>query len=97
MCFPQQTRQRGRLSACARDTWSMTRSEPIGTFRARVTRDASALERDGEKYFAMNRLEEKHGRPDDRPLFEIQFADGVWMLAREDDLVAGTIGSTTTS
>lgn len=49
----------------------MIRSEPIGTFRARITRDASALERDGEKYFAMNRLEEKNGRPDDRPLFQI--------------------------
>ena len=71
----------------------MERSEPIGTFRARVTRDAAALERDGEQYFAMNRLEELHGRPDDRPLYEIQFADGVWMLVRENDLVAGTIGS----
>lgn len=71
----------------------MERTEPIGTFRARVTRDAAALERDGDQYFAMNRLEELHGRPDDRPLYENQFADGVWMLVRENDLVAGTIGS----
>lgn len=71
----------------------MKRSEPIGTFRARVTRDAAALERDGEQYFARNRLEERHGRPDDRPLYEIQFEDGSWMLVREDDLVVGTIGS----
>ena len=71
----------------------MKRSEPIGTFRARVTRDAAALARDGEHYFAMNGVEELHPHPDDRPLYEIQFADGVWILAREDDLVAGTIGS----
>ena len=71
----------------------MERPEPSGTFRARVTRDAAALERDGEQYFAMNRLEELHGRPDDRSLYEIQFADGVWMLVRENDLVAGTVGS----
>ncbi|HXH78418.1 hypothetical protein [Nocardioides sp.] len=70
----------------------MNRSEGIGTFRARVTRDAAAVERDGEQLFAMNRLEERRGRPGDRPLYEIQFSDGVWMLAREDDLVDGTIG-----
>ena len=41
----------------------------------------------------MNRLSELN-RPDgERALFEIQFADGLWMLVREDDLVAGTIGS----
>jgi len=44
----------------------------------------------------MNRLEELRGRPDDRAVFEIQFGDGVWMLAREDDLVAGAIGPATT-
>lgn len=27
----------------------------------------------------------------DRDLYEIQFADGIWMLVREDDLVSGTI------
>lgn len=73
----------------------MNRSGPIGTFRARVTRDAAALERDGEQFYAMNRLDERRRSPDVRPLYEIQFSDGVWMLAREDDLVAGTIGSTT--
>ena len=61
------------------------------------TRDASALERDDERYFPMNRPEEKHGRPDDRALFEIQFRDGFWMLAREDDLVASTIELATTN
>jgi hypothetical protein len=65
----------------------------IGVFRARVTRDGEALARDGQPYFSMNRLSELN-RPDgERALFEIQFADGLWMLVREDDLVTGTIGS----
>jgi hypothetical protein len=64
----------------------------IGVFRARVTRDGEALARDGQPYFRMNRMAEAN-RPDpDRDLFEIQFADGLWMLVREDDLVAGIIG-----
>lgn len=71
----------------------MTSSDnSLGTFRARVTRDAAALERDGQRYFAMNRLEERFARSGERGLYEIQFGDGVWMLAREDDLVAGSIG-----
>lgn len=64
----------------------------IGCFRARVTRDGEALARDGEPYFAMHRLEESSPRPGERALFEIQFADGHWMLVREDDLVAGVVG-----
>jgi hypothetical protein len=64
----------------------------IGVFRACVTRDGEALTRAGQPYFAMNRLAEAN-RPDgDRDLFEIQFADGLWMLVREDDIVAGVIG-----
>ena len=63
----------------------------VGIFRARVTRDGEALARDGQPYFDMNRLDEEN-RPDgERDLFEIQFADGIWMLVREDDIVAGII------
>ena len=64
----------------------------IGVFRARVTRDGEASSRDGQPYFAMNRMAETNRAEGDRDLFEIQFADGIWMLAREDDLVAGVIG-----
>lgn len=64
----------------------------IGIFRARVTRDAEALARDGQPYFAMNRLAEKSQPEFERGLFEIQFRDGIWMLAREDDLVVRFIG-----
>jgi hypothetical protein len=64
----------------------------IGIFRARATRDGEALARDGEPYFAMNRLEEANRPERERALYEIQFGDGVWMLVREDDLVSGVIG-----
>lgn len=57
-----------------------------------MTRDGQALARDGQPYFAINRLAEETPSPGDRDLFEIQFADGRWMLAREDDLLAGIIG-----
>lgn len=71
----------------------MTRNDGrIGVFRARVTRDGEGLARDGQPYFAMNRLAEENPIPGERDLFEIQFADGRWMLVREDDLVAGSIG-----
>lgn len=66
----------GRGSACR--LGHMKRSDgSIGTFRARVTRDAAALERDGERYFAMNRLVERYQPSDERALFEFQFGDGV--------------------
>lgn len=64
----------------------------IGVFRARVTRDGEGLERDGQPYFQMNRMAEASRLDGDRDLFEIQFGDGLWMLVREDDLVAGSIG-----
>jgi hypothetical protein len=63
-------------------------SAPIGTFHAHSTRDAEALIRDGWPYFAITRLEETSKPPAERDLFEIQFEDGLWMLARLDDLVA---------
>jgi hypothetical protein len=70
----------------------MSNDGRLGCFRARVTRDGEAMARDGQPYFAMNRLLEVNPAGGDRDLFEIQFADGVWMLVREDDLVWGTIG-----
>jgi hypothetical protein len=77
------------------DGWSRgfapNTSEMLGHFRARVTRDGEAMARDGQPYFAMNRLPEVNPAGEDRELFEIQFADGLWMLVREDDLVAGVI------
>lgn len=62
-------------------------SVPIGRFRAHSTRDGEALSRDGQPYFAINRLSETSKPDGGRDLFEIQFADGLWMLVRFDDLV----------
>ena len=63
---------------------------PLGTFRVHSTRGGQALARDGEPYYAINRLEEMSKPAAERDLFEIQFADGFWMLARLDDLVVLT-------
>lgn len=54
-----------------------SRRPVLGHFHARATRDAHALERDGRPYVALQRLDTADGRP----LVEIQFTDGVWMLA----------------
>lgn len=59
--------------------------QPLGVFNAQVTRDGSALERDGDPFFAANRLPESVPS-DEGALFEVEFADGVWMLARAPDL-----------
>lgn len=54
----------------------MSNDSRLGCFRARVTRDGEAMMRDGQPYFAMNRLGEDNPVEGDRDLFEIQFADG---------------------
>lgn len=59
---------------------------PIGTFHAVGCPDASSLERDGQPYYEYNRL----WTADDRPLAEVLFADGLWLLADPTvDLVPG--------
>lgn len=64
----------------------LARQQPIGTFHAVASRDASSQDRDGHPYYECNRLD----TADDRPLVEIQFADGTWLLADpEHDLVPG--------
>ncbi|MCL8251352.1 hypothetical protein AERO_08145 [Aeromicrobium fastidiosum] len=75
--------------------------EPLGVFRSVSTRGGEAQRRDGEPYFDMNRMGERPSTDDDSfpqkmmarggELYEVQFADGAWMLARAADLVAGTI------
>lgn len=50
---------------------------PIGTFHAVGCRDAASLERDGQAYYQTNDLDTADGRP----LCEVQFADGTWLLA----------------
>lgn len=62
-------------------------STSIGRFRAHSTRDGEALARDGEAYLVIDRLSETSKPEGQQDLFEIQFADGLWMLVRLDDLV----------
>jgi len=57
-----------------------------GTFYSRVTRDAHAQDRDGERFFQYRELDEEESTPERGRLFEVMFGDGVWMLAREQDL-----------
>lgn len=57
--------------------------QAIGTFRARSTRDANALERDGHPVFAMNDV---HAPAAESPTIEILFADGVWLLCEGQEL-----------
>lgn len=58
-------------------------SAPLGVFRAVLTRDAVGLTRDGWPYFVRNpRGTDSEGHR----LFEIQFGDGEWMLAVDEDL-----------
>lgn len=56
----------------------------LGVFRAVTTRDAVALERDGEPYFDCKAVLET--QPSGDALYEVQFEDGLWMLARLTDL-----------
>lgn len=58
-------------------------SQPIGVFRARSTRDANALERDGHPVFAMNDVYSPAG---ESPTIEILFADGQWLLCERQEL-----------
>lgn len=63
-----------------------SRQQPIGIFRAVGCRDAASLVRDGQPYFELNEL----ATADGRPLVEIKFADGLWLLAGPTlDLVTG--------
>ena len=62
-------------------------SSAIGTFRAHSTQDGEAHARDGQLYYAINRLTEASKSAGERDLYEVQFADGAWMLVRLDDLV----------
>ncbi|MEL4544503.1 hypothetical protein AAEX63_01755 [Luteococcus sp. H138] len=54
----------------------------LGTFHAVSCRDWVSMERDGEDYYAINQLPTEGPEPQ----FEVQFADSIWMLARQEDL-----------
>lgn len=56
--------------------------EALGVFHAVSTRDGEAQARDGQAFYALNRL----GSQADEAIVEIQFSDGTWMLATPTDL-----------
>jgi hypothetical protein len=61
---------------------SMPTGKALGVFHAVSTRDGEAQARDGQCFFALNTLDSQA----DEAIAEIQFGDGLWMLASEKDL-----------
>jgi hypothetical protein len=52
--------------------------QPVGFFHAVAVRDGASVERDGDPIYALRELNDQ--------LFEVLFADGVWMLCGEQDI-----------
>ena len=61
---------------------SVPNREALGVFHAVSTRDGEAQARDGQAFYALNRLDSQA----DEAIVEIQFGDGTWMLATPTDL-----------
>jgi len=61
---------------------SVPNREALGVFHAVSTRDGEALARDGRAFYAINPLDSLG----DEDIAEIQFGDGLWMLATTNDL-----------
>jgi hypothetical protein len=62
---------------------SIPSGRPRGVFRAVSTRDGEAITRDGQSYFRANFKGKDHSG---EVIYEIEFADGMWMLATDSDL-----------
>jgi hypothetical protein len=60
---------------------SVPNREALGVFRAVSTRDGEALARDGQEFYSLNPLDAQ-----EEAIVEIQFSDGIWMLATPTDL-----------
>lgn len=61
---------------------SVPNREALGVFHAVSTRDGEAQARDGQAFYALNSLDSQG----DEEIVEIQFGDGLWMLATPADL-----------
>jgi len=61
---------------------SVPTREALGVFHAVSTRDGEAQARDGQAFFGVNPVESRGAEA----IVEIQFGDGLWMLATERDL-----------
>jgi hypothetical protein len=62
---------------------SLPTGEPQGVFHAVSTRDGEAVARDGQPYFRTKLKGEDHVG---EAVYEIEFADGLWMLVTAADL-----------
>jgi hypothetical protein len=62
---------------------SVPNREALGVFHAVSTRDGEALARDGQAFYAANPKGIDSRGID---VYELQFADGFWMLATANDL-----------
>jgi len=74
-----------RLRTGVRPAHGESVHEPVGVFRATVTRDGVALDRDGQTYHRANLV---GNDPKGGALFEVMFADGFWMLATASDMTS---------
>jgi hypothetical protein len=63
----------------------ITTAQPLGWFLAKRTRDAEAQRRDGSPFFALNWM----ASSTEEVVAEVQFGDGMWMLASGDDVHPG--------
>ncbi len=58
-------------------------NRPVGVFRAVATRDGNVLGRNGQPFYRLNHIFDDLRAG---PIYEIQFGDGVWILAATPDL-----------
>jgi hypothetical protein len=68
---------------------SVPTGKSLGIFRAVSSRDGEALARDGQTFYALKPVESRGAEI----IAEIQFGDGVWMLAASDDLETPDLSS----
>jgi hypothetical protein len=71
---------------------SVPNREALGVFHAVSTRDGEAQARDGQAFYTLEPLESRGAEA----MVEIQFGDGVWMLATPPDLEMGPNASDAT-
>ena len=54
----------------------------LGTFHAVSCKDATSLDYDGQEFTEINKLSSRTGED----VYEVAFADGMWLLAKPADL-----------
>lgn len=57
-------------------------TSPLGTFHAVTCQDPTSLDYDGQEFIEINKLDSRTGED----VYEVGFADGMWLLAKSADL-----------